>query len=662
MKKLALVLAPLSVALAQEVLLEEVEIRAKRETLTQQEVRESFAKDPGEALSSMEGVWKLRKGGIASDIVLRGFSGRNLSVLFDGARIWGACPNRMDPPLFHVDFAEVKEMEVIKGPFDVRNYGSLGGTVNVVTAEPKKGLHGKLHLGMGSFSYFSPSLSLSYGADKIFGLVGYSYRYSKPYRTGEGKRFTEYANYRPDEVDATAFRISTVWTKIGLRPSKDSEVELSYTAQRARDLLYPYLMMDSPKDDADRLNLRVNYRRLKLNLYYSYIYHLMNNSKRTAMSFMETIAQTETYGIKAEYDPGSLSLGIEVFNWNWKAETRIGSIAIQNTIPDVGTTDLGIFGEYRSKLGKKLKLVAGLRLDTTQTKADRGKANTALYYRYHGTSSISKRDTYPSGNLQLSYTVSEGIELFGGIGHSVRVPDAQERYFALDRVGMMETRYGDWVGNPNLKPSRNTEIDLGLKLRTDRVSADLSIFYSFVKDFITLYNDTSVYGSPVGADSDSKARSYTNVDAQLYGGEAELTVALTDTLFLEGGTSYVRGRKDTDPSRNITDEDIAEIPPLKGRLALRFDAGIYFVQIEGIFQATQDRVDSDLKEQKTPGWGVVNLKAGGEYKSFRLVAGVENLFNKFYYEHLSYLRDPFSSGIRVPEPGRSFHVNLSYLF
>ena len=662
MRKLSLLLLPFSVAVAQEIILEEVEVKAKKETLTQQEVRESFAKDPGEALSQMEGVWKLRKGGIANDVVVRGFSGRNLNVLFDGARIYSACPNRMDPPLFHVDFAEVKEIELIKGPFDVRNYGSLGGTVNIITVEPKRGLHGKLDLGVGSFSYFNPSLKVSYGGDRFYGLIGHSYRYSKPYRTGGGKRFTEYANYKPDEIDSTAYSINTSWAKVGFKLWKGSKVELSYTAQRARDVLYPYLMMDSPEDNADRLNLRIENGRLKLNTYYSYVYHLMNNSKRTATSFMETIAKTETYGLKAEYNFGKFSLGLEAFNWNWKSKTRMGSMPAQNTIPDVDTTDLGVFGEYRGRIGSGIKLVAGLRLDTTQTEADESKANTALYYRYHGTRSTSERDTYPSGNVQISYDVSDNLELFGGVGYSVRVPDAQERYFALDRMGMMEANYGDWVGNPNLKPSKNTEIDIGVKLRTDRVSADLSVFYSFVKDFITLYNDTSVYGSPVGMDSDNKARSYTNVDAQLYGGEAKITLALTDTLFLEGGTSYVRGKKDTDPSKNINDEDIAEIPPLKGRLALRYDTGIYFAQAEGIFQATQDRVDSDLQEQKTSGWGVVNIKAGGEYKNFRVVGGVDNLFDKFYYEHLSYLRDPFSSGIKVPEPGRSFYLNVSYLF
>ncbi len=657
-KVLALFLAPLSISVAQELVLEKVEVKAKKDVLTPQEVRESFAKDPAEALSQMEGVWKLRKGGIANDVVIRGFQRGNINILFDGARIYSACPNRMDPPIFHIDFSEVESIEVIRGPFDVRNYGTLGGVVNIKTLKPKKGFRGKLNLALGSFSYLNPSLSLSYRTGSYYGLLGYSYRYSKPYKTGEGKRFTEYPTgvnaYRDGEKDGTAFRINTAWTKLGFTPAKDTEIELSYTAQRSKDVLYPYLMMDSPEDNADRVNLRFRKGSLKVTTYFSYIYHRMNNSKRVNPMFMETIAKTRTLGAKAEYELKNMTVGLEAFNWNWKAKTRMGSMPAQNTIPDVDLTDLGVFGELRKGLSKELRLVAGLRVDTTQTKADKGKANTDLYYAYHNTRDTSQRDTYPSGNLQLFYRVSRSTELFAGLGYSVRVPDAQERYFALDRMMSQP----DWVGNPGLKPSRNTELDLGLKLKTPRVNLDANLFFSYVKDFITVYEQREVNNIVSG----DRARSYANVDARLYGGEARATVALTDTLFLEGGASYVRGKKDTDPSRNINDGDIAEIPPLKGRIALRYDTGIYFAQIESLMQATQDKVDSDLGESKTSGWAIVNLKAGGNYRNFRLVAGVENLFDKFYYEHLSYLRDPFATGTKVPEPGRSFYVDVSYVF
>jgi len=36
---------------------------------------------------------------------------------------------------------------------------------------------------------------------------------------------------------------------------------------------------------------------------------------------------------------------------------------------------------------------------------------------------------------------------------------------------------------------------------------------------------------------------------------------------------------------------------------------------------------------------------------------VTNLLDRNVVEHLSYQRDPFSSGVQVPEPGRTLYVN-----
>ena len=112
---------------------------APRGSLEAASIRESDARDVGEALGSMSGVWPLRKGGIATDVVVRGLGQRDLAVLIDGQHVQGACPNRMDPGAFHVDFAEVERVELAKGPFDMRHQGGLGGVVNVVTRRPERG-------------------------------------------------------------------------------------------------------------------------------------------------------------------------------------------------------------------------------------------------------------------------------------------------------------------------------------------------------------------------------------------------------------------------------------------------------------------------------------------------------------------------------------------
>lgn len=659
MKKAFLLTAIVSFGYAQEILLKEVELKAKKETfkdsLEVREIRESSAKDVGEALTKLEGIWKVRKGGIANDVVLRGFYRDNINVLIDGVRVYAACPNRMDPPAFHVDFSEVERIEIIKGPFDVRHQGSMAGLVNIITKKPEEGFRIKLNASAGSFNFINLSPVVSYADDKFSILVGYSYKYSKPYKDGDGRRITEYANYRPEFRNKKAFEINTYWAKLGFKPIKNHNVEFSYTRQDARDVLYPYLRMDAIYDKTYRFNMNYQIdgisdtlKSLKFHFYYTRVDHPMDSRFRTG-GYMRTDAESKTYGGRLEANLADLTLGFEAYKRNWNAFSSI--MGGQFSIPDVDTENFGIYGEYKRNLSDKLRLVAGLRLDTTKTKADSSKANTDLYFAYKNTRSTSKRDTYPSGNIQLFYELQKGTELFVGLGHSVRVPDAQERYFALIRP------MHDWVGNPELKPSKNTELDLGIKYSTDRTLIKATAFYSYVQDYITVHNQFSPLRN-------KSARSYENVDAQFFGGEVDLRLSLTQGLFLFGGMSYVQARKETkpDPLKNIRSSRVAEIPPLKTRLALRYDKGMYFGEVETILSATQNRVDTDLKEEKTSGYGVVNVKVGGNFRGFTLSAGIDNVLDKKYFEHLSYQRDPFRSDFKVPEPGRTFYVNVSYTF
>jgi iron complex outermembrane receptor protein len=102
------------------------------------------------------------------------------------------------------------------------------------------------------------------------------------------------------------------------------------------------------------------------------------------------------------------------------------------------------------------------------------------------------------------------------------------------------------------------------------------------------------------------------------------------------------------------------MPPLTGRVALRWQVPRYFVEAEGLGAMEQDRVDTDLSEQATPGWAILNLKGGLTLGQWRLQLVVENLLDRTYHEHLSYVRNPYSSGFVVNEPGRSATVTLGW--
>jgi iron complex outermembrane recepter protein len=510
-----------TLAYAESILLQEIEVKAEKETMTEslevREVRETNAKDVGEALQSIGGINKIRKGGIANDIVLRGFQGENIKVLVDGALVYGACPNHMDPASFHVDFAEVDRIDVMKGAFDLRNPGSLAGTVDMKTRSASPGFHGEVNFNYGSYNSFSGSGNLSYGTEKYGILGGLSYKSSDPYEDGDGRDFTELYpetspnRYHISERDSEAYSITTGWTKVSFAPVKNSLAEISYARQEADDVLYPYLLMDADYDDTDRLNFiyRIDdissvVSQAKVQVYWNEVEHSMTDNKRCSSTAnpaecagnlprrysMKTLASTETVGGKilgVLKIYGETAIGVDYYLRNWDNTTTLrtmGGYADQASVPDVDTTNIGIFIEQKNSITDALVLTAGLRLDNTKTEADINR--TAVYDQYFPGSDTSKTDTSLSGNIELTYAVSESFDLFAGFGHTVRIPDPLERYFALQKAGTAAKP--DWVGNPALNKVENNEIDLGMKYTTGRVFLKTMLFYSSVNDFLTVHD------------------------------------------------------------------------------------------------------------------------------------------------------------------------------
>ena len=78
----------------------------------------------------------------------------------------------------------------------------------------------------------------------------------------------------------------------------------------------------------------------------------------------------------------------------------------------------------------------------------------------------------------------------GGVGHTVRVPDPQERYFALRRNG------SDWVGNPFLEPTTNTGIELGASWRTGIVFLNAVAHRDALGNTVGVYQQARRCSSP----------------------------------------------------------------------------------------------------------------------------------------------------------------------
>lgn len=626
-------------------------------------VKFSRQSDLGEMLSgALPEITHVRTTAIGNDIVLRGFKKDNLNVTIDDAKICGACPNRMDPPAMHVSSSQIASVEVQEGPFDVTQFGSLGGAINVVTKDPSKGLHGEISATLGSYDYRKVSATVEGGNDAIQALVGYSHETSGQYKDGEGKTLAEQADsattagqrYSTAHKNDDAYTRQNFWAKIVGNIGDDQKLTLSYFGDRADDVLYPRYPMDALIDDTDMFKAKYQLfelgtysDELSIEAYHSKVKHEMGTDFRagatSAAATMVSPVDATIKGVRAENTASiaeaDVTFGIDLStrNWNGTKGSRLNPYA-QVQIPDADTDNVGVYAKALKTFGA-LDMSGGLRYDDTHVDADQSLMATAKDRDYDNV----------SANLLGRYHYSSHGNFFVGAGQSVRVPDARELYFA------------GGIGNTNLNETINREVDMGVEHTFGNLHLKGTLFYSDLKDYIYAYK-TGV----------STNTSYANIDARIVGGDVTADYAINNEWSIESGVAYQRGtKKDTSELDAVstaaqTDKDLADIPPLKGRVALVFDDSKNYAEAE-LIAARHQTYDENNGEQAIGGYGLLNLKYGTDFgNGFSLTAGINNFFDRTYAVSNSYIGlTTIMEGAQplvLNEPGRNFYATLSYKF
>ncbi len=645
---------------AAETSLGTIEVEEKIDTQVVKNVsgEEIKSADLGEALAKESAsVNIIRRSGISNDVVIRGQKKDNIVVTVDGAKICGACPNRMDPPISHILSNNVDYVEINEGPFDVTEFGNLSAGVKVHTLKPTQETHGEIALNAGSWDYQKGSFLLSGGGDKLRFLLSGSAEQGDQYEDGDGDDFAGQidraisdsdampANQYQDKYrDKEAFTKKTVMGKVYWDITDDQELRLGYTMNRSDSVLYPNTPMDAVYDDSDVFtlgytakNLGEYSKKLELELYRSTVDHPMSTEFRKAGATSYTTAHLETKmeGAKLtnsfDVDNHAIAVGIDASNRNWdghKYSTLVsdGSITpMGKMIDDVDTKNRAVFAKDKIKINENVSLEAGVRYDDTTI----DKAN------------IKQRDFNDlSGYMFATYKADNELKYFGGIGRSTRVPDAKELYL----MGS---------GTATLDAVTNHEIDLGIEKKFDNATLKAKVFYSDLSDYIA-YNATSKH--------------YENVDAALYGIDVSGSYFVTEDFSIDGSMAFQIGEKDR-PLAGQNDTDLPDVPPFKANIGATYSYDDT-LKIEGdiIAAAPWSRYDFDNGEHRLDGYIVFDLKATKDLGSgLELSIGVDNLFDSTYavsnsYKDLTLLTGTDPDVMVLNEPGRYFYAQLKYKF
>lgn len=661
-----------------------------RSTVEIEIIRRNASADLGEILRTEPNVSGIRRGGFAVDPVVRGFRYSQLNVhLDDGIHIEGGCPNRMDPVMSHINNEDIERVEIIRGPYLMQYGPTQGASIRLITRKDNPFINKKLQL-LYSTGYdanrdgFRQHLSVSGSTERLYIKVAGGIKDYGNYTDGNG---TEWKS---------SFHKKDISADLGYRPSANSTLYFAYKGSFGRDVLFPTLPMDEIADNTHIFSASYSYRnpvvpenQLKISAYHTRVYHEMDNRFRPQFSqitppytaLMQAVAKvnTSTSGLRLilnqKYENYMLQGGFDT-EITAKDGTRHAKMIMQmdgqeftshkyfNLWKEAWIHNTGIFGSISSPL-REITWRAAARLDLNRSDSK----DTLVIIK----ESIPWFEVSPETQVNLSFSgsaawqINNQMSLTLGMARGVRSPDMQERYIKFLATGY--DRY-DYLGNPNLKPEVNYQADLMLDYRSHDFRLFTNIFRSDIHNFITGILVPPAILRPVSMGAPG-VKQFNNIQrAIMYGFEAGISAQPVDKLMVSLSSGYTYAYfpeiEKIIPEENqatgsvlLKNDPIPEIPALESffRASYTLWGNRLLPSMEIRAVANQKHVSGASYEELTPGYVLINLAIGYQAcKYANLNLGVNNLFNKAYYDHLN--RKMIGTQSRYYEPGRTFYASL----
>ena len=633
--------------------------------------RISQPRSVGHLFKDIKGFGITKKGGYASEPVFRSFKYEQLNIQYDGGmKVLNACPNRMDPITTHMIPEEIEKIEIVKGPFTVRFGQNFGGIINLVSKNPTKGqlgFHGSVEGGYETNGdNFVTGASMLYVNNKFDILFNGSYRDFGDYKDGNGT-----------EVPSS-FKTTDYSLKVGLNPTENQRLQLSWRQSFGRDIKHAGLPMDSPYDDSFLIGFDYKWKEISekvesfsTKVFHSYVDHLMTNEGRPNFKMTDSSSPVEvwTYGGKAELvlrpsDNSKIFTGIDA-NLIGREGNRTRIVKVMNGMPlptpktftdkiwqDASLNDIGVFAEGKFNIFDYTTLTTGIRSDFISTAIDDPADDFVALY---GGEIADKTEVNVSANVSAKYQ-KDGFQTQLALGRGVRTASMIERYINHFNVGVDPYEY---VGNPNLKPEVNTQIELSFVKNFNSIEVGASVFYSFLTDYILPVVNEDIPRKFMPTTPPIVAKQFINIDkASQTGVEFTFNYKATDKLTFTSDVSY------TQAENKDFNEPLAHIPPFMANLGAKYEEDNFWIALSSRLVASQSRIAASYMEQETPGFGTLDLRVGFEpYKGLSIGAALLNIFDKTYYEHLnfSYSNSDILSG-KIYEPGRNFTTYIKYKF
>ncbi len=625
------------------------------------------AHDGADYLKTIPGFSVIRKGGTDGDPVFRGMAGSRLNILLDGEQILGGCGGRMDPPTAYVFPASYDRITLLKGPQTVLyGPGNSAGTVlfeRIINRAEQAGTKVQGSLLLGSFGRNDEMLEAQTGSANYYLRADATRSDANDYKDGNG---------------VAVHSAYTRWSSnaaLGWTPDDDTRLELT-VAKSDGKAAYADRGVDGAKFARDNVGFKLNKQHMggvldsiEAQAYYNYVDHVMDSyslreggNPASMMAVMNPDRKTtggKLTGTLNLADVTQLKLGLDTqnnvhTNRTGAAPGYMGDYSLKPRVKDAEFKNIGVFGELRHDMVEDGRAIIGLRADSWQatdfrTTISRGMMTTVA----NPTANQTRKQTLPSGFARYEKDVSEASTVYVGLGRTTRAPD----YWELFNKESLTT-----ASAFNTNPEKTTQLDAGLNFSEGVLSGSLSVFYSKITDFNLIQSNVNK-GTMMMPAYVTITR---NVDATTFGMETGGTWHFADAWKVDGSLTYMQGKNDTDSTA------LGQIPPLEARIGLNYDDKVW--SFGGLLRAVaaQNRVavnQGNIAGQDiaaSSGFSVFSLNGGWRAsKMVQVTAGVDNVFNKTYAEHISRagaMVSGFTQTTRVNELGRNIWMKANFDF
>ncbi|MBC3494545.1 TonB-dependent copper receptor [Pseudomonas sp. SWRI100] len=615
------------------------------------------ASDGADYLKTIPGFSAIRSGGTNGDPVLRGMFGSRLNILTNGGVMLGACPNRMDAPTSYISPETYDRLTVIKGPQSV--IWGPGGSAGTILFEREPEQFGTL----GSRVNASLLAGSNGRFDKVLdAAAGNSQAYAR--FVGNQSRSDDYHDGNDDTVPSR-------WDKwngdvtLGWTPDQDTLLELT-AGKGDGEARYAGRGMDGSQFKRESLGLRFEKSNLgevldkvEAQVYYNYADHVMDNYS------LRTPSGSGMMGMPMVSNVDRRTMGARVkATWRWADVQLVSGIDAQTNehrqrggmgvdahkgqawTKDADFHNYGAFSELTWYVSGEDRLITGARLD---------RASARDFRKGSATEGDTRADTLPSGFVRYEHDLAAiPATTYVGLGHAQRFPDYWELFSPkLAPAGAANAFDG-------IKPEKTTQLDFGIQYRDARLEAWASGYVGQIRDYILFDYRTGMMGM-----STSQAQ---NIDARIMGGEVGAAYKLSENWKADATLAYAWGKNSSDGKA------LPQMPPLESRLGLTYSRDVWSVGALWRLVAAQNRIAENQGNvvgkdyEKSAGFGVFSLN--GAYKvnnNLKLSAGVDNLFDNTYAEHLNLAGNagfgyPATDPQPVNEPGRTFWTKVDFSF